>query len=58
VENEDRRECGGLLEEKLLGVGEKEWKTHGEWKNMLYFVCDFNEKMVEGLEILVIYLFY
>jgi hypothetical protein len=58
VENEDRREWGGLLEEKLLGVGENEWKTHGEWRNMLYFVCDFNEKMVEGLEVLVVYVLY
>jgi hypothetical protein len=52
------RSVGGLLEERLLGVGEKEWRTHGKWRNMLYFVCDFNEKMVEGLEVLVVYLFY
>ncbi len=53
-----RGSVGGLLEERLLGVGEKEWRIHGEWRNMLYFVCDFNEKMVEGFEILVVYLFY
>jgi hypothetical protein len=29
---------GGILEERLLGVGEKEWETHGEWMNMLYCV--------------------
>jgi hypothetical protein len=53
-----RRSVGGLLEERLFGVRAKEWKTHGEWRNMLYFVCDFNEKMVEGFEVLVVYLFY
>ncbi len=50
-----RRNVGGFLDEKLLGIGEKEWRIHGKWRNILYFVCDFNEKMVKGL---VIYLFY
>jgi len=49
---------GGLLEERLFRVREKEWRTHGEWRNMLYFVCDFNEKMVERFEVLVVHLFY
>jgi hypothetical protein len=57
VENANRRKCWGNSRGETFGSWRK--GVEDSWRMDEYVVlCDYNEKMVEGLEVLVVYLFY